>query len=47
METTDITTLIERCTAPALVKPVAAIMRQASEFEPEVVPPGETVWRLG
>lgn len=37
METTDITTLIERCTAPALVKPVAAIMRQASEFEPLLV----------
>ncbi|OYX01941.1 type IV secretion protein [Bosea sp. (in: a-proteobacteria)] len=37
METADITALIERCTAPALAKPVAAIMRQASEFEPLLV----------
>jgi len=37
MEAADIKTLIERCTSPALAKPVAAIMRQASEFEPLLV----------
>lgn len=37
MEAADITTLIERCTSSALAKPVAAIMRQASEFEPLLV----------
>ena len=34
MEAADIETLIDRCTAPTLARPVAAIMRQASEFEP-------------
>ena len=33
MDAADITTLLERCAAPALARPVAAIMRQASEFE--------------
>jgi type IV secretion system protein VirB1 len=37
MEAADITTLIDRCTAPTLARPVAAIMRQASEFEPLLV----------
>lgn len=37
MEAADIKTLIERCTSSALAKPVAAIMRQASEFEPLLV----------
>jgi type IV secretion system protein VirB1 len=37
MEADDITTLIERCTSAALARPVAAIMRQASEFEPLLV----------
>ena len=34
MEAADITTLVDRCTAPMLARPVAAIMRQASEFQP-------------
>jgi type IV secretion system protein VirB1 len=37
MEAADITTLIDRCTPPTLARPVAAIMRQASEFEPLLV----------
>ncbi len=37
MDAADITTLIERCTSPLLAKPIAAIMRQASEFEPLLV----------
>lgn len=37
MEAPDITTLIERCTEPALTRPVAAIMRQASVVEPLLV----------
>lgn len=37
MEAADITTLIDRCTAPTLARPVAAIMRQAREFEPLLV----------
>lgn len=37
MEAADITALIDRCTAPMLARPVSAIMRQASEFEPLLV----------
>lgn len=37
MEAADITTLIERCIEPALTRPVAAIMRQASVVEPLLV----------
>jgi type IV secretion system protein VirB1 len=37
MEAADITTLIDRCTAPTLARPVATIMRQASEFQPLLV----------
>ncbi len=37
MEAADITRLIDRCTAPTLARPVAAIMRHASEFEPLLV----------
>lgn len=37
MEAADITTLIERCTSAALARPVAAIMRQASGYEPLLV----------
>lgn len=33
MEAADITKLIDRCTTPTLARPIAAIMRQASEFE--------------
>lgn len=37
MEAADVATLIERCAPSALAKPVAAIMRQASDFEPLLV----------
>jgi type IV secretion system protein VirB1 len=37
MEAADIATTIERCTSPALTRPVAAIMRQASGYEPLLV----------
>lgn len=37
MEAADITILIDRCTEPALTRPVAAIMRQASVVEPLLV----------
>lgn len=37
MEAADIKTLIDRCTAPTLARPVAAIVRKASEFEPLLV----------
>lgn len=37
MEAAEITSLIARCTESALARPVAAIMRQASEFEPLLV----------
>lgn len=37
MEAAEIATLIERCAPSALAKPVAAIIRQASEFEPLLV----------
>lgn len=37
MEAAEIMTLIDRCAAPTLARPVAAIMRQASEFEPLLV----------
>lgn len=37
MESADIATLIERCAPSALAKPVAAIILQASEFEPLLV----------
>lgn len=37
MDAADITTLIDRCTTPTLARPVAAIMRQASAFEPLLV----------
>lgn len=37
MEAADITTLIARCAPSDLTRPVAAIMRQASAFEPLLV----------
>lgn len=37
MEAADITTLIERCAPSELAKPIAAIMREASDFEPLLV----------
>jgi len=37
MEAADISTMIERCTPPVLARPVAAILRQASAFEPLLV----------
>lgn len=37
MEAADVDSMIQRCTAPALARPVAAIMRQASAFEPLLV----------
>ena len=37
MEAPDITALIARCAPAALTRPVAAIMREASAFEPLLV----------